>query len=292
MHGVVPPQYCGSVRPCSAPSGRRARTDSGSARVCVFAVAVGDRRMRPQRRLLRVGCRTVRPVPRRGRGAEVQHTARLPAAADQPHAPVARLAHLQLGSDSLPRYRRSVGRSVGPAVRRSNDRTRTRRACARALGRTHARRTHALYGRAHCLVRTANCRVRFPQSAALITSVRGSPQRAGTASARFAVAGLRIAPPEAPVTGYMFGKGLYFAECAAAPPRVGAGCAALRCAARRHCGRMLGAVQYTMRLLGVCSAGCAAWRRRARTTAARRASATRGFSSSGPSVRPIPPVAM
>ena len=25
--------------------------------------------------------------------------------------------------------------------------------------------------------------------------------------------GLRIAPPEAPVTGYMFGKGLYFADC-------------------------------------------------------------------------------
>lgn len=24
--------------------------------------------------------------------------------------------------------------------------------------------------------------------------------------------GLRIAPPEAPVTGYMFGKGLYFAD--------------------------------------------------------------------------------
>lgn len=26
------------------------------------------------------------------------------------------------------------------------------------------------------------------------------------------VAGLRIAPPEAPVTGYMFGKGIYFAD--------------------------------------------------------------------------------
>merc|ERR1740129_1509098 len=25
--------------------------------------------------------------------------------------------------------------------------------------------------------------------------------------------GLRIAPPEAPVTGYMFGKGLYFSNC-------------------------------------------------------------------------------
>lgn len=25
-------------------------------------------------------------------------------------------------------------------------------------------------------------------------------------------AGLRIAPPEAPVTGYMFGKGIYFAD--------------------------------------------------------------------------------
>jgi hypothetical protein len=25
-------------------------------------------------------------------------------------------------------------------------------------------------------------------------------------------AGLRIAPPEAPVTGYMFGKGVYFAD--------------------------------------------------------------------------------
>ena len=25
--------------------------------------------------------------------------------------------------------------------------------------------------------------------------------------------GLRIAPPEAPVTGYMFGKGIYFADC-------------------------------------------------------------------------------
>jgi len=24
--------------------------------------------------------------------------------------------------------------------------------------------------------------------------------------------GLRIAPPEAPVTGYMFGKGIYFAD--------------------------------------------------------------------------------
>ena len=24
--------------------------------------------------------------------------------------------------------------------------------------------------------------------------------------------GLRIAPPEAPVTGYMFGKGVYFAD--------------------------------------------------------------------------------
>lgn len=26
------------------------------------------------------------------------------------------------------------------------------------------------------------------------------------------VTGLRIAPPEAPVTGYMFGKGVYFAD--------------------------------------------------------------------------------
>jgi Poly(ADP-ribose) polymerase catalytic domain len=26
------------------------------------------------------------------------------------------------------------------------------------------------------------------------------------------VQGLRIAPPEAPVTGYMFGKGIYFAD--------------------------------------------------------------------------------
>lgn len=26
------------------------------------------------------------------------------------------------------------------------------------------------------------------------------------------MAGLRIAPPEAPVTGYMFGKGVYFAD--------------------------------------------------------------------------------
>jgi hypothetical protein len=26
------------------------------------------------------------------------------------------------------------------------------------------------------------------------------------------IQGLRIAPPEAPVTGYMFGKGLYFAD--------------------------------------------------------------------------------
>lgn len=26
--------------------------------------------------------------------------------------------------------------------------------------------------------------------------------------------GLRIAPPEAPCTGYMFGKGVYFADCA------------------------------------------------------------------------------
>ncbi len=26
--------------------------------------------------------------------------------------------------------------------------------------------------------------------------------------------GLRIAPPEAPSTGYMFGKGVYFADCA------------------------------------------------------------------------------
>ena len=26
--------------------------------------------------------------------------------------------------------------------------------------------------------------------------------------------GLRIAPPEAPVTGYMFGKGVYFADMA------------------------------------------------------------------------------
>merc|ERR1719334_2163346 len=26
--------------------------------------------------------------------------------------------------------------------------------------------------------------------------------------------GLRIAPPEAPATGYMFGKGIYFADCA------------------------------------------------------------------------------
>ena len=26
--------------------------------------------------------------------------------------------------------------------------------------------------------------------------------------------GLRVAPPEAPKTGYMFGKGLYFADCA------------------------------------------------------------------------------
>jgi poly [ADP-ribose] polymerase len=25
--------------------------------------------------------------------------------------------------------------------------------------------------------------------------------------------GLKIAPPEAPVTGYMFGKGCYFADC-------------------------------------------------------------------------------
>jgi len=25
--------------------------------------------------------------------------------------------------------------------------------------------------------------------------------------------GLKIAPPEAPVTGYMFGKGVYFADC-------------------------------------------------------------------------------
>ena len=24
---------------------------------------------------------------------------------------------------------------------------------------------------------------------------------------------MRIAPPEAPVTGYMFGKGVYFADC-------------------------------------------------------------------------------
>ena len=28
----------------------------------------------------------------------------------------------------------------------------------------------------------------------------------------FSAQGLRIAPPEAPVTGYMFGKGLYFAD--------------------------------------------------------------------------------
>lgn len=26
------------------------------------------------------------------------------------------------------------------------------------------------------------------------------------------ILGLRIAPPEAPVTGYMFGKGIYFAD--------------------------------------------------------------------------------
>ena len=26
------------------------------------------------------------------------------------------------------------------------------------------------------------------------------------------ISGLRIAPPEAPVTGYMFGKGVYFAD--------------------------------------------------------------------------------
>ncbi|VEL16142.1 unnamed protein product [Protopolystoma xenopodis] len=26
--------------------------------------------------------------------------------------------------------------------------------------------------------------------------------------------GLQVAPPEAPVTGYMFGKGIYFADCA------------------------------------------------------------------------------
>ena len=26
--------------------------------------------------------------------------------------------------------------------------------------------------------------------------------------------GLRIAPADAPVTGYMFGKGVYFADCA------------------------------------------------------------------------------
>ena len=26
------------------------------------------------------------------------------------------------------------------------------------------------------------------------------------------IQGLRIAPPEAPVTGYMFGKGIYFAD--------------------------------------------------------------------------------
>ena len=28
----------------------------------------------------------------------------------------------------------------------------------------------------------------------------------------FIFQGLRIAPPEAPVTGYMFGKGIYFAD--------------------------------------------------------------------------------
>lgn len=28
----------------------------------------------------------------------------------------------------------------------------------------------------------------------------------------FLLSGLRIAPPEAPVTGYMFGKGVYFAD--------------------------------------------------------------------------------
>lgn len=29
---------------------------------------------------------------------------------------------------------------------------------------------------------------------------------------RYNQTGLRIAPPEAPVTGYMFGKGVYFAD--------------------------------------------------------------------------------
>ena len=62
-----------------------------------------------------------------------------------------------------------------------------------------------------------------------------------TGAASLAVAGLRIAPPEAPVTGYMFGKGLYFAECANSAP-LGVSRRGLRCAARTTA--------------GVCSARC------------------------------------
>lgn len=41
--------------------------------------------------------------------------------------------------------------------------------------------------------------VRFILASAIITDIN-------------APSGLRIAPPEAPVTGYMFGKGVYFAD--------------------------------------------------------------------------------
>ena len=58
--------------------------------------------------------------------------------------------------------------------------------------------------------------------------------------------GLRIAPPEAPVTGYMFGKGLYFADMSsksanycfatAESPEVHRRALALRGSAKGTCG--------------------------------------------------------